>query len=119
LNDSDSTQKPRKARQAPRLPPTREELISLGEAAAKELGSTVFNVAVRDAIESYLEQILTSQPHEAELRESMYYRCRALNDVLIEFPGYVNAARAMTEQEMSEEFTAETAWARSLSSQVQ
>lgn len=120
MNDSDSTQKPqRKPRQSPRLPPNREELMLLGEQASRLLLSPVFNVAVRDAIESWSDQILTSQPHETELRESMYFRMRALNDVLSEFPGFINAARAMTEEEMADEFSADAAWTRSLSAPVQ
>jgi hypothetical protein len=120
LSDNESPQKaPRKQRQAPRLPPTREELISLGEDASRLLLSPVFNVAVRDAIESWQDRILTSQPHETELRESMYFRMRALNDVLTEFPGFINAARSMTEEEASDEFSAEAAWTRSMSSHVQ
>lgn len=120
MSDNESPQKaPRKQRQAPRLPPTREELISLGEDASRLLLSPVFNVAVRDAIESWQDRILTSQPHETELRESMYFRMRALNDVLTEFPGFINAARSMTEEEASDEFSAEAAWTRSMSSHVQ
>lgn len=120
MSDNESPQKaPRKQRQAPRLPPTREELISLGEEASRLLLSPVFNVAVRDAIESWQDRILTSQPHETELRESMYFRMRALNDVLTEFPGFINAARSMTEEEASDEFSAEAAWTRSMSSHVQ
>jgi len=120
LSASESPQKaPRKPRQPPRLPPTREELISLGEDASRLLLSPVFNVAVRDAIESWQDRILTSQPHETELRESMYFRMRALNDVLTEFPGFINAARSMTEEETSDEFSAEAAWTRSMSSHVQ
>ncbi|CAB4177762.1 hypothetical protein UFOVP1008_46 [uncultured Caudovirales phage] len=120
MNDNDSNQKPaRKPRQAPRLPLTREELLSLGEASARELQSTVFNVAVRDAIESWLDRIVSSSPEETALRESMYFHIRGLNGALQEFPGYINAARSMTEVESAEEFSAEAAWLRSMSSPMQ
>lgn len=49
----------------------------------------------------------------------MYFRMRALNDVLTEFPGFINAARSMSEEEINDEFSAEAAWTRSLSSPVQ
>lgn len=101
--------KPRKL-QPLDLPPSRADILNRGEQAAALLQSPVLNVAVRSVIEGYLEGILSSPADGAVLREQLYCRIRALNDVLGELAGYLTLAQSLTEREIADEVAAGSAW---------
>lgn len=110
MNEKVPDSKPKRIKKTP-LPPSRNEILNRGQEASALLLNPVFNIAVRSAIESWQDALLSSLPGETEVRESMYYRMRALNDVMAELAGFVHIARAMTDREAGEEESAEAAWA--------
>jgi hypothetical protein len=117
LPSSTPQQAPRRPRAPNRseprqLPPTREEIVSRGEDAARLLGSASFNLAVRNALQSWQDGILFSDPADTVGREALYWKMRALNDVLLELPGFIAEAQALTATDLETEAAATAAWER-------
>jgi hypothetical protein len=98
------------------LPPSREEILNRGEQASQLLNSPVFNLAVRSAIESWQDQSLRSEPGAVAEREALYYQIRGLQQALIELPGFINQALALTQRELEQEEGAAAAWSNYLNS---
>lgn len=77
---------------------TDEDVVELGLRAEALLGSSTFKFVVDYLAESYVNNWLTSNPHDAETREVNYHLHHALNDIVAQLGACAARAHELVEE---------------------
>lgn len=80
-------------------PPSKEELISQGHKAAELLMNPVFGIAWSSVIQNLQDDWLTTEPHEREKREGLYWTACGLSRVGSELQALVLKAQELSDEE--------------------
>lgn len=59
-----------------------EQLVTRGTSAQDLLSNSTFNQLSKELLDHYISMFLSSAPNDVEGRNSAYYQCRSLQDLI-------------------------------------